>query len=107
MSATGTFASIAGGLIIGATMSLCLIAENVQCRESWLGVCVSMVGCGAVAGGVGSLVSLVQQSEPAALVTPFTDRFVLGSHNSTDAVQRGEEQDIAGRECVQGSNQGH
>ncbi|KAJ8081858.1 hypothetical protein PM082_007704 [Marasmius tenuissimus] len=56
MSATGTFASIAGGLIIGTTMSLCLIAENIQCRESWLGVCLSMVGWGAVAGGVGSLI---------------------------------------------------
>ncbi|KAL0571985.1 hypothetical protein V5O48_009987 [Marasmius crinis-equi] len=56
MSIAGTLASIAGGSIIGATMALCLVAENLKCRESWLEVCLSLIGWGTVAGGVGSLI---------------------------------------------------
>ncbi|KAG7094917.1 hypothetical protein E1B28_005723 [Marasmius oreades] len=56
MSVTGTVASITGGIVIGVTMSLCLIVENARCRESSIGIILDMVKWGAVAGGVGSLI---------------------------------------------------
>ncbi|KAF5374800.1 hypothetical protein D9758_000114 [Tetrapyrgos nigripes] len=55
MSATGTIASICGGAVIGATASITLIAESAKCREDSVSILISMLGFGAIAGGVGSL----------------------------------------------------
>lgn len=56
MSLGGTLASIAGGLIMGITMFVCLIFENSKCREQWFDVVVPLLAWGTAAGGLGSLV---------------------------------------------------
>ncbi|KAH7880536.1 integral membrane protein DUF92-domain-containing protein [Lentinula edodes] len=55
MSVGGTLASVAGGLIIGTTMSTCLILENSRCRADWMSLLPTMIFWGAMAGGTGSL----------------------------------------------------
>ncbi|KAJ3825746.1 integral membrane protein DUF92-domain-containing protein [Lentinula raphanica] len=56
MSLGGTLASIIGGIIMGFTMSVCLVLESSKCRAVWMSILPSMVFWGAMAGGTGSLV---------------------------------------------------
>ncbi|KIK71196.1 hypothetical protein GYMLUDRAFT_235552 [Collybiopsis luxurians FD-317 M1] len=56
VSVGGTLASVVGGIIMGFTMSVCLIIESSRCQESWTSVFLSMVCWGAIGGGTGSLV---------------------------------------------------
>ncbi|KAJ3793420.1 integral membrane protein DUF92-domain-containing protein [Lentinula aff. detonsa] len=55
MSIGGTLASIFGGIIMGFTMSVCLVLENSKCRALWMSILPSMLFWGAMAGGTGSL----------------------------------------------------
>ena len=54
---TGTLASVAGGLFMGLTFSVILFAESSACRQDVTSL-VQLVGWGALAGLLGSLVSL-------------------------------------------------
>ena len=56
MSVGGTLASILGGLIMGATLFACLVVESSKCREGWIDIMIPLLGWGAAAGGLGSLV---------------------------------------------------
>ena len=56
ISLGGTLASIAGGLIMGITMAVCLVVENSKCREQWHEVVVPLLAWGTAAGGLGSMV---------------------------------------------------
>ena len=56
ISLGGTLASIAGGLIMGIAMFVCLVVENSKCREQWYDVVVPLLAWGTVAGGLGSMV---------------------------------------------------
>src|ERR1700761_5268088 len=38
VSVGGTLASVVGGIIMGFTMSVCLIIESSRCQESWTSV---------------------------------------------------------------------
>ncbi|EKM56171.1 uncharacterized protein PHACADRAFT_257248 [Phanerochaete carnosa HHB-10118-sp] len=55
MSTTGTLASLAGGIIMGLTMSATLLLESSACRREWPAVLLSLVGWGAFGGVFGSL----------------------------------------------------
>ncbi|THU94818.1 hypothetical protein K435DRAFT_756217 [Dendrothele bispora CBS 962.96] len=55
MSSMGTMASIFGGAFMGGTVGLTLLVESARCREDSISILVSMLGLGAVAGGLGSL----------------------------------------------------
>lgn len=55
MSAAGTLASLAGGLIMGLTLAASLLVESSACREQWFNVVVPSMAWGTAAGGLGSL----------------------------------------------------
>ncbi|KIY46036.1 integral membrane family protein [Fistulina hepatica ATCC 64428] len=55
VSALGTFASIAGGAVMGFMMALCLIAESASCRSQWTTVLWQLTVWGMSGGGFGSL----------------------------------------------------
>lgn len=62
VSTYGTVASLAGGVIMGLTMSISLLLENSACRDGALtGVAIPLVAYGAFAGLFGSLVKLLAQ----------------------------------------------
>ena len=56
ISGFGTTYSMLGGAVIGLAMGVCVAVENQACGR---GVIAGMVGCGAFAGGFGSLVDSV------------------------------------------------
>jgi len=56
MSVVGTTASIAGGFIMGLSLFCSLMAENVVCRSEWLPLLLSLLTCGSIGGGLGSLI---------------------------------------------------
>lgn len=59
VSIGGTLASVAGGVIMGATVAVTLVLENPVCRDGYggaLGLVLSLASLGGVAGGFGSLV---------------------------------------------------
>lgn len=56
MSVGGTLASVIGGAVMGLTMSVCLILESSQCRETWMSNVLTTTLLGAISGGTGSLV---------------------------------------------------
>ncbi|KAH7908689.1 integral membrane protein DUF92-domain-containing protein [Hygrophoropsis aurantiaca] len=55
MSLGGTLASLAGGLVMGLTLGVGLLAENSACRREGAHILVKLVVWGTVAGGLGSL----------------------------------------------------
>lgn len=55
VSLGGTLASLFGGLSMGVTMFILLIAENAHCRSSWMTILPPLVLWGGVAGAGGSL----------------------------------------------------
>ncbi|KAI0093824.1 integral membrane protein DUF92-domain-containing protein [Irpex rosettiformis] len=55
MSTLGTLASAAGGVIIGLTILLSLLVESSRCRAEWFNIASTLVGWGAFAGLLGSL----------------------------------------------------
>jgi uncharacterized membrane protein len=65
----GTLASVFGGGLIGAGMGLSLVIENTVCRQSPFSLAGTLVLWGAVAGGVGSLVSPLQYELRIALTS--------------------------------------
>ncbi|GJE88171.1 integral membrane protein DUF92-domain-containing protein [Phanerochaete sordida] len=56
MSATGTIASLMGGVVMGLTMSATLLLESSACRRHWTTVLLPLVSWGAFGGLFGSLV---------------------------------------------------
>ena len=59
LSSIGTAASIGGGMAMGWTMWAALSVENVACRDQTGDLFLLLLGWGAVAGGLGSLVRIV------------------------------------------------
>lgn len=58
LSLLGTAASIGGGMAMGWTMWATLSVENAACRDQTGDLFLLLLGWGAVAGGLGSLVSI-------------------------------------------------
>lgn len=56
VSVAGTLASVAGGLIMGLTLSVTLFIESSACRQDVISL-IQLMGWGALAGLLGSLVS--------------------------------------------------
>lgn len=63
ISLLGTLASVAGGVVMGVSMSLSLLVQSSRCRNDWTSVVGQLVMWGAAAGGAGSLVSVHLQSQ--------------------------------------------
>ncbi|PIL33250.1 hypothetical protein GSI_04700 [Ganoderma sinense ZZ0214-1] len=55
LSATGTLASVGGGLFMGLTIAATLIVQSTSCRVQWQAVLFPLLLWGAFAGGFGSL----------------------------------------------------
>src|ERR1700761_9570889 len=58
LSLLGTVASIGGGMAMGWTMWATLSVENAACRDQTGDLFLLLLGWGAVAGGLGSLVRI-------------------------------------------------
>ena len=58
LSLLGTAASIGGGMAMGWTMWATLSVENAACRDQTGDLLLLLLGWGAVAGGLGSLVRI-------------------------------------------------
>lgn len=58
LSLLGTAASIGGGMAMGWTMWAALSVENAACRDQTGDLFLLLLGWGAVAGGLGSLVRI-------------------------------------------------
>jgi uncharacterized membrane protein len=56
----GTVASIGGGMAMGWTMWATLSVENAACRDQTGDLFLLLLGWGAVAGGLGSLVRTIR-----------------------------------------------
>ena len=56
VSVTGTLASVAGGLVMGLTLAVTLFIESSACRQDVVSL-IQLMGWGALAGLLGSLVS--------------------------------------------------
>ena len=52
----GTLASVGGGLFMGLTIAVTLIAQSTACRVQWQDILFPLLLWGAFAGGFGSLV---------------------------------------------------
>jgi len=52
----GLFASLSGGVIMGAIMSASLIWENLRCRDIWTSLVSDLLIWGAIGGLGGSLI---------------------------------------------------
>jgi uncharacterized membrane protein len=59
LSLLGTAASIGGGMAMGWTMWAALSVENAACRDQTGDLFLLLLGWGAVAGGLGSLVRIL------------------------------------------------
>ncbi|OCH85365.1 hypothetical protein OBBRIDRAFT_784917 [Obba rivulosa] len=55
LSLVGTLASLAGGLVMGLTAAISLLAQSGACRARWTEVLLPLAGWGIAAGGLGSL----------------------------------------------------
>jgi uncharacterized membrane protein len=58
LSSLGTAASVGGGMAMGWTMWAALSVENASCRDQTGDLFLLLLGWGAVAGGLGSLVRI-------------------------------------------------
>ncbi|OBZ75316.1 Transmembrane protein 19 [Grifola frondosa] len=77
MSATGTLASLAGGLIMGLTLTAALLVESSACRAQWSSVALPLVAWGTLAGGLGSLLdSLMGATIQRTLYSTTTKRIL-------------------------------
>ena len=56
LSTMGTLASVGGGLFMGLTIAVTLIAQSTACRVQWQDILFPLLLWGAFAGGFGSLV---------------------------------------------------
>lgn len=56
LSLLGTAASVGGGMAMGWTMWAALSVENASCRDQTGDLFLLLLGWGAIAGGLGSLV---------------------------------------------------
>jgi uncharacterized membrane protein len=64
LSLLGTTASIGGGMAMGWAMWAALSVENAACRDQTGDLFLLLLGWGAVAGGLGSLVRLLRFFDP-------------------------------------------
>jgi uncharacterized membrane protein len=77
LSLIGTAASIGGGMAMGWIMWAALSVENAACRDQTGDLFLLLLGWGAVAGGLGSLVRIKVQSVIGTRVSR-TDTFGFG-----------------------------
>jgi hypothetical protein len=77
LSLLGTAASIGGGMAMGWTMWAALSVENAACRDQTGDLFLLLLGWGAVAGGLGSLVRIRISMIVGLRVTPFLTLFFL------------------------------
>jgi hypothetical protein len=70
LSLLGTAASIGGGMAMGWTMWAALSVENAACRDQTGDLFLLLLGWGAVAGGMGSLVRIRFSMIVGLRVTP-------------------------------------
>jgi len=83
ISILGTLASIAGGLLMGATFATSLLIENTNCRESWIDIFVTLVIYGGFAGFFGSLVDSFLGATLQRTRYVVDSKLILQDHSET------------------------
>jgi uncharacterized membrane protein len=76
MSTWGTFASIAGGAIMGLTMLVSILVESSACRQAWPAYAAQLLTWGCLAGGLGSLVRAPHSVSQQYLLSCQLDSFL-------------------------------
>ena len=89
-----------GGCIVGLAQFASLVVESSACRSEWTSLLFTLIGWGAAAGVLGSMVCI----PPLSPITPIDAiigfglaRFSPRSDPATDALLYGQEMDSAGR----------